>query len=84
MSESNAVPVISHAPMKFLMTVAHDRRTYLFKPPDYGKPAEPVMVDKAFLDAWAAANADADILDLLQWPGKPATRRAGAHERGAS
>jgi hypothetical protein len=68
------VGVISRSPRKVMMTLANDRRVYEI--PIRGQ----FVVDADFLDEWAKANWDAEIIDLLQWPGKPATRRARAEE----
>lgn len=72
------VTVLSRSPRKLRMTLADDRRIYEI--PLGRSPGNTFQVDKDFLDKWAAANWDAEILDLLQWPGKPATRRPHADE----
>jgi hypothetical protein len=71
------VGVVSRSPRKVMMTLKNDRRLYQI--PIGGS----FMVDADFLEAWAAANWDADILDLLQWPGKDATKHANRHEFGS-
>ena len=72
------VGVISRSPRKVMMTLAGDRRVYQI--PVGRAPGNSFQVDADFLDKWAAANWDAEIIDLLQWPGKPASKRAQAQE----
>ena len=77
------VSVLSRSPRKVVMAVAEDRRRYEIPARPATGGSTPFEVDADFLVKWAAANWDAEILDLLQWPGKPATRRADAWENGA-
>lgn len=67
------VSLISRAPRAFRMMVNGDTRVF-----EIARGVNTLPQD--FLEKWAAQNWDSDILDLLQWPGKVATRRAGAHE----
>lgn len=75
---TQTVTVVSRSPRKMQMWLAGDRRSYEI--PIGRTPTNTFEVDADFLDKWAAANWDAEIIDLLQWPGKPATRRAQAVE----
>jgi hypothetical protein len=83
--------VISRCPHVFRMAIANDRRavdilgSHWEELPAGGKvwhASGVTEVPTDLLEAWTKANWDADVIDLLQWPGKTATRRAGVHERG--
>jgi len=74
--EVEMVGVLSRCPRKFRLMLMSDRRFFEISPGTNHIPQD-------FLEAWAEVNWDSEIMDLLAWPGKPATRRAGAHERGA-
>lgn len=68
--------MISRSLRAFRMTIADDVRTF-----DVRKGLNEIPED--FLHKWASANWDAEVINLLQWPGKPATRRVGGHESGS-
>lgn len=78
------VGILSRSPRKVRMALASDRRCYEIPARDR-KTFQPAVfkVDADFLEKWAAANWDAEVIDLLQWPGKPFGKRSDPHDFGA-
>ena len=72
---TETVTIVSRTPRRFRMSLSGDRRTY-----EIAQGAN--IIDRDFLSRWLEANFDSDLIDVLSLPDKPATRRAGAHERG--